>query len=143
MTTNLLPRILIVEDDFIIAADLAGHIARLGYAVAGHVATGAAAVAAVRAQVPALVLMDINLAGGMNGVATATAIRQFCQVPVIFLSGNPDPGLIARTQLTGAVGIIKKPFTDEDLRNQIVLALGTAAMLAATAQATSSESTIS
>ena len=143
MTTLTAPHVLIVEDDFIIAADLAGHVERLGYTVAGSCATGVEAVAEVRKQVPALVLMDINLAGGMDGIATATAIRQFCQVPVIFLSGNSDPNLLARTQLTGVVGMINKPFTDEDLRNQIALAIGAAALPATAAQAASSESTIS
>ena len=96
-----------------------------------------------RVRTMALVFMDVNLVGGMDGIATATAIRQFCQVPVIFLSGNSDPNLIARTRLTGAVGAIKKLFSEHDLRNQIALALATAAMPAATAQNASSESTIS
>ena len=60
MTAQNAARILIVEDDFIIAADLANQVVRLGYTVAGSVATSAEAVAAVRAQAPTLVLMDIN-----------------------------------------------------------------------------------
>ena len=71
MTNPAARRILIVEDDAIIAADLANKVQRLGYVVAGSVMTGAEAVAAITQQAPALVLMDINLHDGMAGIAAA------------------------------------------------------------------------
>jgi len=123
MTTQIPPRILIVEDDFIIAADLATQVERLGYTVAGSVATGAEAVAAVREQLPAVVLMDINLHGAMDGVEAAGLIWQTCHVPVIFLTGNPDTDSAERNRPSGAVGVITKPFTRDDLRDQIARAI--------------------
>ena len=123
MTAQNAARILIVEDDFIIAADLANQVVRLGYTVAGSVATSAEAVAAVRAQAPTLVLMDINLGGTIDGIAAANVIRQTCQVPVIFLSGSSDADTAKRVGLAGAAGVIKKPFTNHDLSTQIALAL--------------------
>ena len=124
MSTPNLPRILIVEDNAIIAADLASKVRRMGYAVAGCVMTGAEAVAAVAQQPPALFLMDINLNGPMDGIAAATAIRAICQIPVIFLSGSSDAGTVARARQVEKCGTIMKPFDDEELRRQIAQALG-------------------
>ena len=117
------PSILIVEDEAIVAADLAGKCRRLGYAVAGLTATGEAAVQLARQTRPALVLMDIHLAGPLDGFATASAIQQECQIPVIFLTAQTDsvPGQRAQPAATGYY--IQKPFADHDLRQQIARAL--------------------
>lgn len=121
--TNPPPHILIVEDDFIVAADLANQLVRMGYSVAGPVATGEEAVAAVRAQAPALVLMDINLRGTMDGIAAANVIRQAYQVPVVFLSAQSDADTTDRIWLSGAAGSIKKPYAHDNLQTQIAQAL--------------------
>ena len=78
--------ILIVEDDGIIAARLHDMITRLGYTAPEPVASGEAAVAAVTAAAPDLVLMDIALAGAMNGITAAEHIRVEFDVPIIYLT---------------------------------------------------------
>ena len=133
MTNPAARRILIVEDDAIIAADLANKVQRLGYVVAGSVMTGAEAVAAITQQAPALVLMDINLHDGMDGIAAAIAIRQTCQVPVIFLSGSSDRATIARASQVGNCRSVMKPFDNAELRCQIAQALAGTAVSSAPA----------
>ena len=78
-------RILIVEDDGIIAAYLQDTLIRLGYTTPEPVATGEAALAAVEAANPDLILMDIQLAGAMNGVTAAELIREHYDIPVVYL----------------------------------------------------------
>ena len=115
--------ILIVEDESIVAADLAGKLRRLGYEVAGTAAGGEEAVALVCRLSPQLVLMDISLQGPMDGVEAADAIRRQCNVPVIYLTAHSDPATLARAKLTGPLGYILKPFDERDLAAQIELAL--------------------
>ena len=114
--------ILIIEDEAIIAADLAGKVQQLGYALAGATTTGEEAIALARQQRPALVLMDIHLAGAMDGITAANIIRQECDVPVIFLTAHSDRATVARAQ-EAAFGYILKPFDERDLRIQIEMAL--------------------
>jgi len=121
MTTD--PSILIVEDESIVAADIAGKLQRLGYAVAGMAATGEQAVALARAQAPALVLMDIRLAGPMDGIAAAEAIRQTCDVPVIFLTAHSDRATLEGARQVAAFGYVLKPFDERDLHAQIEMGL--------------------
>jgi len=117
------PSILIVEDESIVAADIAGKVQRLGYALAGTAATGEAAVALALSERPALVLMDIRLAGLMNGIAAADAIRQSCDVPVVFLTAHSDRATLEGARQVAAFGYILKPFDDRDLHTQIEMAL--------------------
>ena len=118
------PSILIVEDEAIVAEDLAGKIQQLGYAVAGITDTGEEAVElASHQQRPALVLMDIRLAGAMDGITTAQQIIRECHLPVLFLTAHSDPETVALARQTGALGYILKPFDERDLRIQIEMAL--------------------
>ena len=123
MTTTTAPLILIVEDQCIIAAEVARKLKRLGYAVAGPVASGAAAVAAVARQAPALVLLDINLEGAMDGFAAAAAIRQTSQVPLIMVSGSIDAVTLAQVRQWEPCSALSKPFDLDELKDQIELAL--------------------
>ena len=115
--------ILIVEDEAIVAEDLAGVLRQLGYDVAGITATGEEAIELGRRHQPALVLMDIRLAGPMDGIAAAQQIHCECKIPVLFLTAHSDPGMIESAQQTGAFGYILKPFDERDLRIQIEMAL--------------------
>ncbi len=117
------PRILIVEDEAIVAADLAGKLGRLGYEVAGIAAEGKEAVAMACRLGPQLVLMDIWLEGPMDGIEAAEAIRRQLDVPVIYLTAHSDPATLARAKLTGPFGYILKPFEERELATQIELAL--------------------
>ena len=117
------PSILIVEDEAIVAEDLANKVRQLGYAVAGTTMTGEEAVELVRQLRPSLVLMDIRLAGAMDGIAAAKAIHMECKVPVLFLTAHSDADTITRARQAEAFGYILKPFNERDLRIQIEMAL--------------------
>ena len=115
--------ILIVEDEAIVAADLAGKLGQLGYEVAGIAAEGEEAVALACRLRPHLVLMDIWLEGPMDGIEAAEAIRRQHDVPVIYLTAHSDPATLARAKLTGPFGYILKPFEERELATQIEMAL--------------------
>ncbi len=122
MKTDILS-ILIVEDEAIVAADLAGKLRQLGYEVVGIAAQGEEAIAQVQRLGPQLVLMDIQLAGPMDGIEAAEAIRRRHDVPVIYLTAHSDAATLARAKLTGPFGYILKPFEERELATQIELAL--------------------
>ena len=117
------PGILIVEDEVIVAADLANKIRRLGYDVTGIAGTGEEAVALARTQRPALVLLDIHLTAAMDGIMTAEAIRQERPVPVIFLTAHSDTVTVERARLVGPFAYVLKPFDMRELHIHIELAL--------------------
>jgi len=117
------PSVLIVEDEAIVAEDLANKVRQLGYAVAGTTMTGEEAVELVRQLRPSLVLMDIRLAGAMDGVAAAKVIHSECNLPVLFLTAHSDTDTITRARQAEAFGYILKPFSERDLRIQIEMAL--------------------
>ena len=87
--------ILIVEDESIVADDLAGKLRRLGYEVAGTTSEGDEAIALTCRLHPALVLMDISLEGSMDGIEAAEVIRCQHDVPVIYLTAHSDPATLA------------------------------------------------
>lgn len=117
------PSLLIVEDEAIVAEDLANKVRQLGYAVAGTTMTGEEAVELVRRLRPSLVLMDIRLAGEMDGIAAAKMIYRECNVPVLFLTAHSDGNTVSRARQAEAFGYILKPFSERDLRIQIEMAL--------------------
>lgn len=119
------PSILIVEDEVIVAADLASKLDLLGYRVAATTGRGEEAVTLARMHRPDLVLMDIELGGAMDGFAAATAIRRELDLPVVFLTAHSDAATINRARQTGASGFVRKPFDDRELRTRIDHALGT------------------
>jgi CheY-like chemotaxis protein len=113
------PSILIVEDEVIVAADLANKLDQLGYRVAATTASGERGVELARQHRPDLVLMDIRLAGAMDGVAAAAAIRRELGLPVIFLTAHSDAATISQAHQTGASAYVRKPFDDRELRTRI------------------------
>ena len=115
--------ILIVEDEFILANDLALRLQDLGYAVVGVAATGADAVALADRQHPNLVLMDIHLQGPLDGVDAALEIRRRQRLPVVFLTAYADDDTLQRAKLAEPFGYILKPFEDRELRTLIEIAL--------------------
>jgi len=115
--------ILIVEDQAIIAHDLASKVQRLGYEVVGITETGEEAIELARLHRPSLVLMDIQLAGEMDGIAAAQQINRECNLPILFLTAHADLGTDERVRQAGAVGSIMKPFDKRDIGIQIEKAL--------------------
>jgi PAS domain S-box-containing protein len=115
--------ILVVENEAIVAMDLAAKLRQLGYEVAGTAAEGEAAVALACRLRPHLVLMDIRLEGPMDGIQAAEAIRSQYDVPVVYLTAHSDAATLGRAKLTGPFGYILKPFEERELAIQIEMAL--------------------
>jgi len=117
------PRILIVEDESLIALDLSRRLPKMGYQVCATVATGEEAVEHAARLQPDLVLMDICLRGAMDGIAAAAAIRAHGDVPVVFLTANSDEMTIGRAKLSHPASFLLKPFKERELHIGIDMAL--------------------
>ncbi|MCX5883172.1 MAG: ATP-binding protein [Deltaproteobacteria bacterium] len=115
--------ILIVEDDAILAIHLRNMLIGLGYSVPEPVATGEAAIAAVAAELPDLILMDIQLAGVMDGITAAGHIRSAADVPIVFLTGYSQDPLPQRAKTTAPYGYLLKPVSQPELAATIEMAL--------------------
>ncbi len=116
-------RILVVEDEALIADDIQTTLTRLGYDVVGTVASGPEAVDATARLQPALVLMDIKLQGPMDGVEAARIIRRDFDLPVLYLTSHSDDLTLARAMETAPSGYLLKPFNDRELRTATEVAL--------------------
>jgi len=116
-------RILIVEDEAITVSALKRELVSLGYEIAGTASTTDEALRAVEIHKPDLVLMDITLAGGVNGVVAAIAIRGNFHVPVVFLTAHADDRTMERAVGAGAFGYVLKPFSGAGLKAAIETAL--------------------
>ncbi|MEH1884212.1 hybrid sensor histidine kinase/response regulator [Nostoc sp.] len=116
-------RILVVEDEVIVARTIASQLSQLGYIVTGTASSGKVAIAKASETQPELVLMDIILKGEMDGIATASKIREQLDVPVIFLTAYGDDRTLERAKITQPFGYIVKPFTTKDLRIAIEIGL--------------------
>jgi PAS domain S-box-containing protein len=116
-------KILIVEDQIIVARDEQHILEALGYDVVGSAATGEDAIMLAGTLRPDLVLMDIMLKGKMDGIEAASHIRERFDIPVIFCTAYADPATLQRAKLTGPFGYILKPFEEHDLQTNIEMAL--------------------
>lgn len=104
--------VLIIEDQKIIALDIADTVKKLGHTVLGIESKGEKAIAAVQSLKPDIILMDISLAGSMDGIEAAEKIGKQFGTPVIYISGNHDPNTIERSKLPNTYGYLVKPVDD-------------------------------
>lgn len=116
-------RIIIAEDEAIVAVNLQLRLQSLGYEVLTIVDSGEEAVDQVCALRPDLVLMDIRLAGAMDGVMAAQAIRSTQDLPVVYLTAYTDDETVQRAKTTEPYGYLVKPFDARELHTAIVMAL--------------------
>ena len=116
-------RILIVEDEAIVARDIAQQLAMLGYEPVAQTPRGEEALVLAEQLRPDLVLMDIQLAGEMDGIAAAQAIRERFAIPVVFLTAFVGDATLERAKVTEPFGYIIKPFQDRELRTVVEMAL--------------------
>jgi two-component system, response regulator PdtaR len=115
-------QILIAEDESIVAQDLKCRLESLDYEVAGITHSAEQAVSLAERLRPDLVLMDIQLAGEMDGIQAAEQIRKL-RVPLVFVSGSCDSPVLQRAQLTEPYGYILKPYRTSDLKISVELSL--------------------
>lgn len=116
-------KILVTEDEGIVAADIEDRLKRLGYDVIGTVDTGEAALKKVGEIQPDLILMDIMIKGDIDGIEAATRIREAYDIPVIFLTAYSDDPTFERAKITEPFGYLLKPFEERELRTTIEIAL--------------------
>lgn len=116
-------RILVVEDETIVALDLQSSLTLLGYEVVGTASSGEEAIAKAESTRPDLVLMDIILNGDMDGVQAAETIHSMLNVPVIFLTACADEKTLDRAKVSQPFGYLIKPFEERELRSQIEIAV--------------------
>ena len=116
-------RILIVEDEGLIALDLKEKLEQAGYTVPGVHNNATDALASLERLQPQLVLMDIRLRGPLDGIEAADQIRRKFRLPVIFVTSHSDRATLDRARITGPFGYIVKPFHGVDFRAQIEMAL--------------------
>lgn len=123
-----LTKVLIVEDEVVIAEDLMIRLESLNYLVTSHTTTGETAVEAARVDNPDLVLMDIVLHGEMDGIEAAEIIKNELQIPIIFLTAYQDENIVQRAKIVEPFGYILKPFQTRELSRTIEMALHKAEM---------------
>ncbi len=116
-------RILVVEDEVIVARTIANQLNQLGYMVTGKASSGAVAIALALETKPQLVLMDIILKGDMDGITAAARIREQLDIPVVFLTAYADDKTLQRAKLTQPFGYVVKPFTSKDLKIAVEIGL--------------------
>ena len=116
-------KILIVEDESIVALDIANSLESLGYTVAGQTDRGETAIQIVEEIRPDLVLMDVRLKGQMNGIKAAEYIFSQFDIPIVFLSAHSDTLTLQGAMLAQAYGFIMKPFEARELKSTIAMAI--------------------
>lgn len=116
-------KILIVEDEIIVATDLENKLKRNGYDIVGIASQGMAAVEMASRHKPQLILMDIQLKGRMDGIETAAVIQSRYHVPIVYLTAYSDSATLARAKLSAPLGYILKPFDERELIIQVELAI--------------------
>ena len=116
-------RILVVEDEAIVAMDIADTLRNIGHEVTDTMPSGKQAIASVKENRPDVILMDIGLKGEMDGIQTAEQIRSQYSIPVIFLTAYADEKTLERAKIAAPCGYLTKPFEETDLRIAIEVGL--------------------
>jgi CheY-like chemotaxis protein len=116
-------KILVVEDQNIVALNIRNKLINLGYTVPGTASTGEEAIQKAKFTNADLVLMDIMLKGEKDGIEAAREIKKQLKIPVLYLTAYTDDETLARAKTTEPAGYISKPFKEEDLNISIAMAL--------------------
>lgn len=116
-------RILVVDDEAIVAYDISECLTHLGCEIVGTALSGSDAIEKAGRCRPDLILMDIVLQGPMDGVEAAIHIREHFDIPCVFLSAYSDPAILARAKIASPAGYLVKPFEEAGLRSAVEIAL--------------------
>ncbi len=120
---DTLIKILVVEDEMIIAAKISMQLTSLGYEVTGILPRGEEAILHVQENKPDIILLDINLKGNLDGIETAAQLQQHGHIPVIYITANSDEATFNRAKSTKPYAFIAKPFKQLDLQRAIELTI--------------------
>ncbi len=121
-------RIMVVEDEYIVAADLRERLENMGYSVCGFLHSGEDTLAQLATETPDLILMDIIINGAMDGIELSMKIKDSNPVPIVFLTAHATVSILERAKLSEPFGYVVKPFKDRELQAVIEMALYRAAM---------------
>jgi len=116
-------QILLVEDEGLIASDIQRRLERLGYAVPAIAETGEEAIQYAYSGAFDLILMDVRLKGQLDGIATAQALNDLTQFPIVYMTAYSDQATIDRAKQTNPLGYVTKPIVDANLRSVVEIAL--------------------
>jgi DNA-binding LytR/AlgR family response regulator len=116
-------KILVVEDEMLIAAKISMHLTNLGYEVTGILPRGEEALLGIEENKPDIVIMDIRLKGDMNGIDTAIRMQKNADIAVIFLTANADEGTFNKAKAAKPYAFISKPYKQIDLQRAIELTI--------------------
>ncbi len=117
------PKILIVEDESIVAKDIQNSLKKMGYIVPVVVSSGEKALNEIEESRPDLILMDIMLKGDMTGIDVANIIKERFNIPVVFLTAYADDNTLNKAKVTEPYGYIIKPFKEKELQTTIEMAI--------------------
>ena len=115
--------ILLVEDEAVVAMDIAAQLSNLGYQVAGPAACAEEAIALAKNLQPNIVLMDIKLSGPIDGISAAAEIRKLFRIPVVFLTAYSERSTVQAAIASQPFGYIIKPCQECELMTTIEIAL--------------------
>jgi CheY-like chemotaxis protein len=118
-------KILVVEDESIIAMDLRITLSRIGYEVTSVVNNALAAIQKVEQDKPDIILMDIMLGGSLDGIEAAKIISYHHSIPIIYVTALKDEETIKRASLPDPFLFLMKPYTEKDLAHAIEVMLKT------------------
>ncbi len=117
--------ILVVEDEPLIAEDIAGYLLESGFEVAAIANSAQEAIDQLERNIPDALLLDINLGEGMDGIELAGIIRKKLNIPFVFLTSHADKTTLDRAKLTIPAGYLLKPFDGNDLMTSLEIAIFT------------------
>lgn len=116
-------KILVVEDEIVIADNICNTLEKLGYEVMEVAINFNRAIAAIEEEMPDLVMLDIQLAGSKDGIDLAWKIKEDYKIPFIFLTSNADKATVDRAKQVDPPAYLVKPFVKDDLYTSIEMAL--------------------
>lgn len=116
-------KVLIVEDEGVSALSLKATLVKMGYGVAGIAITGEEAINMTRDLKPDIILMDIHIKGGMDGIRATEQINGFTDIPVIYLTAYADNETVQRAIKTKSHSYIVKPYNPRELYSNIEFAI--------------------
>jgi len=123
MTINRTGRIMVVDDEAVIALRLQQRLTSMGFDVTAVAYSGEEAVETARDLRPDLILMDIMIPGKLDGIAAAKIVKAELDIPVVFLTAHSEDKIIERAKQAEPYGYILKPFQDRELKATVEIAL--------------------